>query len=136
MFKGSYVAIVTPFKDGKIDEKKFKELVEFQIKNGTDGIVPAGCTGEAATLTHEEQKSLMKLACEIVNKRVPVVAGAGSNSKRVTTGPGEIATTEPLIAKSASARSRIRASSSSSAFEIPASETVGCFSRLAGGTST
>jgi len=80
MFKGSFVAIVTPFKNGKIDEKKLQELVEFQIKNGTDGIVPAGCTGEAATLTHEEQKSFIKLTCEIVNKRVPVVAGAGSNS--------------------------------------------------------
>ena len=80
MFKGSFVAIVTPFKNGKIDEKKFKELVEFQIKNGTNGIIPTGCTGEAATLAHQEQKRLMKLTCEIVNKRVPVVAGAGSNS--------------------------------------------------------
>ena len=80
MFKGSFVAIVTPFKDGKVDEKKFRDLVEFQIKNGTDGIVPTGCTGEAATLTHEEQKHLVKFACEVVNKRVPVIAGAGSNS--------------------------------------------------------
>ncbi|MBL7156957.1 MAG: 4-hydroxy-tetrahydrodipicolinate synthase [Candidatus Omnitrophica bacterium] len=80
MFKGSYVAIVTPFKNGKIDEKKFAELIEFQIKNGTDGIVPAGCTGEAATLTHEEQKHLMKFTTEVVNKRVRVVAGAGSNN--------------------------------------------------------
>ena len=80
MFKGSYVAIVTPFKDGKVDDKKFAELVEFQIKNSTDGIVPAGCTGEAATLNHQEQKSLIKLTCEIVNKRVSVIAGAGSNS--------------------------------------------------------
>ena len=80
MFKGSYVAIVTPFKNGKIDEKKFAELVEFQIKNGTDGIVPVGCTGEAATFSHDEQKHLMKLTCDIVNKRVPVVAGAGSNN--------------------------------------------------------
>jgi len=80
MFKGSFVAIVTPFKNGKIDEKKFRELVEFQIKSGTDGIVPVGCTGEAATFTHEEQKRLVKLTSEIVNKRVPVVGGAGSNS--------------------------------------------------------
>lgn len=80
MFKGSYVAIVTPFKDGKIDEKKFKELIEFQIASGTGGIVPAGCTGEAATLTHEEQKAIMKLTCGIVNKRVKVIAGAGSNN--------------------------------------------------------
>lgn len=80
MFKGSFVAIVTPFINGKMDEKKFRELIEFQIKNGTDGIVPAGCTGEAATLTHEEQKRLLKLTCEIVNKRVFVVGGAGSNN--------------------------------------------------------
>lgn len=80
MFKGSFVAIVTPFKNGKIDEKKFKQLIEFQIENGTDGIVPAGCTGEAATLTHEEQKHIMKFAAEVVNNRVPVVAGAGSNN--------------------------------------------------------
>ena len=82
MFKGSYVAIVTPFsaKSGKIDEKKFRELIEFQIKNGTDGIVPAGCTGEAATLTHEEQKRIVKFTCEVVRKRVHVIGGAGSNS--------------------------------------------------------
>ena len=80
MFKGSYVAIVTPFKNGKVDAKKFKQLVDFQIQNGTNGIVPAGCTGEAATLDHEEQKRFVKLTCEIVDKRVPVIAGAGSNS--------------------------------------------------------
>ena len=80
MFKGSFVAIITPFLNKKVDEKKFEELVEFHIKNGTNGIVPAGCTGEAATLTHEEQKGLMKLICEIVKKRIPVVAGAGSNN--------------------------------------------------------
>lgn len=80
MFKGSYVATVTPFRDGKIDEKKFAELIEFQIKNGTDGIVPVGCTGEAATMTHDEQKRIMKFTCEVVKKRVPVVTGAGSNS--------------------------------------------------------
>lgn len=78
---GSFVALATPFnKDGTINEKKFAELIEFQIKNGTNGIVPCGCTGEAATLNHEEQKSLIKLAVEIVNKRVPVMAGTGSNS--------------------------------------------------------
>ncbi|MFH1593118.1 MAG: 4-hydroxy-tetrahydrodipicolinate synthase [Candidatus Omnitrophota bacterium] len=80
MFSGSFVALVTPFKKGKIDKKKLAELIEFHIENGTDGLVPVGCTGEAATLTHEEQKTLMKLACQIVAKRIPVVAGAGSNS--------------------------------------------------------
>lgn len=80
MFKGSFVAIVTPFKNGKVDEKKFRELIEFQIKNGTGGIVPAGCTGEAATLHHEEQMRLMDITVEAVNRRIPVVAGTGSNS--------------------------------------------------------
>lgn len=80
MFKGSYVAIVTPFKDGKFDEKRFKELIEFQIDNGTDGIVPCGCTGEAATLSHEEQKAIIKFTLEVVDKRVSVVAGTGSNA--------------------------------------------------------
>jgi len=80
MFKGSYVALITPFKKGKIDEKKFKELIDFQITNGTDGIVPCGCTGEAATLSHEEQKYLMEICVDIVAGRVPVVAGAGSNN--------------------------------------------------------
>ena len=80
MFRGSFVAIVTPFKNGKIDEKKFAQLVEFQIKNGTDGIVPAGCTGEAATFSHQEQKRFVKLAVEIADGRVPVIGGAGSNN--------------------------------------------------------
>jgi len=80
MFKGSFVALVTPHKNGKIDEQKFKELIEFQIKNGTNGIVPAGCTGEAATFSHEEQKHLIQLTVEAVNKRVPVIAGTGSNN--------------------------------------------------------
>ena len=80
MFKGSYVAIVTPFKNGKIDEKKFAELIEFQIKNGTNGIVPAGCTGEAATMNHEEQKHVMEFTSEVAKGRVKVVVGAGSNS--------------------------------------------------------
>ncbi len=79
--KGSFVALATPFnKDGKLDEKKYIELIEFQIKNGTDGIVPCGCTGEAATLNHEEQKHIIKLAVEVINKRVHVMAGTGSNS--------------------------------------------------------
>ena len=80
MFKGSFVAIVTPFANGKVDEKKFRELVEFQLKNGTDGIIPSGCTGEAATLTYDEQKHLMKFTVELVNKRAKVVGGAGSNN--------------------------------------------------------
>lgn len=80
MFKGSYVALVTPIDGGKIDEKAFRELIEFQIENGTDGLVPCGCTGEAATMTFEEQKRMMEITVETVNKRVPVVAGTGSNN--------------------------------------------------------
>lgn len=82
MYKGSYVAIVTPFKDGKPDEETFRNLIEFQIAKGTDGIVPCGCTGEAATLNMNEQKRLIEVAVETVNKRVPVVAGTGSNCTR------------------------------------------------------
>ena len=80
MFKGSYVALVTPFKDGKFDEKTYRKLVEFHIDNGTDGLVPCGCTGEAATLSFSEQKHVIKVALEVSNKRVPVVAGTGSNN--------------------------------------------------------
>lgn len=81
MFKGSFTALVTPFdKDGHIDEAKFGELIDFQIENGINGVVPCGCTGEAATLSHAEQKKLIKIAVEAVNKRVPVIAGTGSNS--------------------------------------------------------
>jgi len=80
MFQGSYVALVTPFKDGAVDDEKLRELVESQIKQGTNGILPCGCTGEAATLTHEEQKRIIKIVVETVNKRVPVLAGTGSNS--------------------------------------------------------
>lgn len=80
MFKGSYVALVTPFKDGKVDEKAFKKLIEFHIDNGTDGLVPCGCTGEAATLSMDEQKRLIKIAVETSGDRIPVVAGTGSNS--------------------------------------------------------
>jgi len=80
MFSGSIVAIVTPFKNGLIDEKAYEKLIEFQIANGTKGIVPCGTTGESATLSHTEHNYLVKLTCDIVRKRVPVIAGTGSNS--------------------------------------------------------
>jgi len=80
MFKGSIVAIVTPFKDTKVDEKKLRELIEFQIKNGTSGIVPCGTTGESATLSFQEHERVIEVTIEQVNKRVPVIAGTGSNS--------------------------------------------------------
>jgi 4-hydroxy-tetrahydrodipicolinate synthase len=77
-------AIITPFKNGSIDEKAFRGLVEFQIKNGTDAIVPCGTTGESATLSYEEHERLIELAIEITNRRVPVIAGTGSNSTAET----------------------------------------------------
>ncbi len=84
MFKGSMVAIVTPFRNGKVDEKALGDLIEFHIKNGTDVIVPCGTTGESATLSHEEHHRVVAFTVETVNKRVPVVAGAGSNSTSET----------------------------------------------------
>jgi 4-hydroxy-tetrahydrodipicolinate synthase len=80
MFKGSIVAIVTPFKDGKIDEEGYRELIEFQISNGTSAIVPCGTTGESATLSMEEHCHVIDIALDAVNKRVPVIAGTGGNS--------------------------------------------------------
>ncbi|MFH1904785.1 MAG: 4-hydroxy-tetrahydrodipicolinate synthase [bacterium] len=80
MFEGSIVAIVTPFKDDKIDEQRLSELIEFHISEGTSAILPCGCTGEAATLTHKEQEYMIKLVIDIVERRVPVIAGTGSNS--------------------------------------------------------
>ncbi len=80
MLGGAIVAIVTPFKDGRIDEKALRKLIEFQIKNGTDGIVPCGTTGESATLSYKEHKKVIELTVEAVDKRIPVIAGTGSNS--------------------------------------------------------
>jgi 4-hydroxy-tetrahydrodipicolinate synthase len=80
MFKGSIVAIVTPFKNGKIDEEKLRQLVEFQIQGGTDAIVPCGTTGESSTLDYEEHDRVIEIVIQQVNKRVPVIAGTGSNS--------------------------------------------------------
>jgi 4-hydroxy-tetrahydrodipicolinate synthase len=80
MFSGSLVALITPFKNGKVDEKRLGDLIEWQIRSGTHGIVPCGTTGESATLSHEEHTQVVKLVVEVVRKRVPVVAGTGSNS--------------------------------------------------------
>jgi 4-hydroxy-tetrahydrodipicolinate synthase len=82
MIHGSLVAIVTPFKNGKIDEDALTELIEFQIENGTHGIVPCGTTGESPTLSHEEHEYVIELTVKTVNKRVPVIAGTGSNSTK------------------------------------------------------
>ncbi len=83
MFKGSIVAIVTPFKrDGEIDEENLRQLVEFQIENGTDGIVPCGTTGEASTLDYEEHDKVIEIVVHQAKKRVPIIAGTGSNSTK------------------------------------------------------
>lgn len=84
MFTGSIVALVTPFLNGEVDYKKIRELVEFQIENGTNGIVPCGTTGESPTLSHEEHKRVISEVVEIVKGRIPVLAGTGSNSTRET----------------------------------------------------
>ncbi|GKT07303.1 4-hydroxy-tetrahydrodipicolinate synthase [Desulforhabdus sp. TSK] len=80
MFQGAMVAIVTPFKNGQVDEKALRELIEFQIANGTHGIVPCGTTGESATLSFKEHERVVEITVEQVGKRVPVVAGTGSNN--------------------------------------------------------
>ncbi len=80
MFHGSLVAIVTPFKKGKLDEKALGDLIDWQIAQGTHGIVPCGTTGESATLTHEEHERVVAFTIEAAKKRVPVIAGSGSNS--------------------------------------------------------
>jgi 4-hydroxy-tetrahydrodipicolinate synthase len=84
MFKGSYTALVTPFKDGNVDWNAFERLVEWQIKEGVNGIVPVGTTGESPTVDNDEHRRLIEVAVEVARKRVPVIAGTGSNSTRET----------------------------------------------------
>ncbi len=85
MYSGSFVALVTPFKDNfDIDFDAYGRLIDMQLENGTHGIVPAGCTGEAATLTHDEQKKLISFAINRIAGKVPVVAGTGSNNTAET----------------------------------------------------
>jgi 4-hydroxy-tetrahydrodipicolinate synthase len=79
-FQGSLVAMVTPFQDGRIDEAKLRELVEFHVANGTDGLVPCGTTGESPTLSHAEHKRVIEIVIEQARRRLAVVAGTGSNS--------------------------------------------------------
>jgi 4-hydroxy-tetrahydrodipicolinate synthase len=80
MFKGALTAIVTPFKNGKVDEAALRSLIDRLIANGSDGIVPCGTTGESATLTHEEHNRVIDIAVDEAGGRVPVIAGTGSNS--------------------------------------------------------
>jgi 4-hydroxy-tetrahydrodipicolinate synthase len=80
MFSGAIVAIVTPFKKGKVDEEALRKLIEEQIAAGTDGIAPCGTTGESTTLSHEEHDRVIEITIDAARKRVPVIAGTGSNS--------------------------------------------------------
>ena len=80
MFKGSLTALITPFRDGKVDEKAYQGLVEWQIDQGTDGVIPVGTTGESPTLSHGEHERVVEMCVEAAAGRIPVIAGAGSNS--------------------------------------------------------
>ena len=80
LFEGSGVALVTPFKDGKVNYEKLGELIEWHIANKTDSIIVCGTTGESATMTDEERKTTIKFVVDKVNKRIPVIAGSGSNN--------------------------------------------------------
>jgi 4-hydroxy-tetrahydrodipicolinate synthase len=80
MFKGSLCALITPFSRGRVDEKAFQHFVDWQIKQGTNGVVPVGTTGESPTLSHEEHMRVVELCVEAADRRVPVIAGTGSNS--------------------------------------------------------
>ncbi len=80
MFKGSCTALITPFNEGGVDYKAFESFVDWQINEGTHGLVPVGTTGESPTLSHDEHKKVVESCVKVANKRVPVLAGAGSNS--------------------------------------------------------
>ena len=80
MFRGSIVALVTPFKKGKVDEEALSRLVDFQVRSGTNGVVPCGTTGESATLTYEEHQRVIEITVSAAGGRMPVIAGTGSNS--------------------------------------------------------
>jgi 4-hydroxy-tetrahydrodipicolinate synthase len=81
-FRGSFTALLTPFRNGSLDEQAFRDLVEWQIAEGTNGLVPVGTTGESPTLSHDEHKQVVEWCVEVAKGRVPVVAGAGSNSTK------------------------------------------------------
>lgn len=80
MFKGSFTALITPFKDGKVDEKIYQDLVQRQLDAGTDGVVPVGTTGESPALSHDEHMRVTELCIEVVQGQIPVIAGTGSNA--------------------------------------------------------
>ena len=80
MFKGSNVALITPFKDNNLDEESYIELINFHLENNTNGLVPAGTTGESPTLSHKEHEKVIELCINEVKGKIPVIAGTGSNS--------------------------------------------------------
>ncbi|MEL0235792.1 MAG: dihydrodipicolinate synthase family protein, partial [Pelagibacteraceae bacterium] len=80
MFKGSITALVTPFKGDKLDENAYEKFIDFQISNGTNGIVPCGTTGESPTISHDEHRRLIEIAVKSSGGKIPVIAGTGSNS--------------------------------------------------------
>tara|TARA_B100001093_G_scaffold41577_1_gene35370 strand:- start:970 stop:1839 length:870 start_codon:yes stop_codon:yes gene_type:complete len=80
MLKGSIVALITPFKDGSLDEDIYVKLIDYHLKNGTNGIVPCGTTGESPTLSHNEHKKIIEISVKECNSKIPVIAGTGSNS--------------------------------------------------------
>lgn len=84
VFKGSYVALVTPMRNGRVDKTRLKALVEYHIEHHSDGVVPCGSTGESATLSHEEHQRVTELVIKAARGRIPVMAGAGSNSTAET----------------------------------------------------
>lgn len=79
-YVGAFTALVTPFRNGKVDEERYREFIEWQITEGINGLVPCGTTGESATLTHQEHEEVIRICIDQAKKRVPVIAGAGSNN--------------------------------------------------------
>ena len=80
MLKGSIVALITPFKDDSLDEENYIKLIDYHLKNGTNGIVPGGTTGESPTLSHNEHKKIIEISVKECNSKIPVISGTGSNS--------------------------------------------------------
>ena len=80
LFSGSYTALLTPFKNGEVDYEAYRNLIDFQISNGTHGLVPVGTTGESPTLSHNEHKKIIEIAVKECKGKIPVLAGTGSNS--------------------------------------------------------
>ena len=85
MFKGSIVALITPLKNGELDEDSYISLIHHHIKSGTSGLVPAGTTGESPTLSHEEHQKIIELCINESKGKIPVIAGTGSNIKKIRT---------------------------------------------------